>query len=103
MQCYKCHGVKKQESELRLDTYQALIKGGATGPAIVPNEPDQGLLIHAIEYDDEELQMPPKRRLAEQVIKDFKHWIKIGAPHPDANKRPTMPADPQLSLSGLEV
>ena len=102
MQCYKCHGAKKQESELRLDTYQALIKGGATGPAIVPNEPDQGLLIHAIEYDDEELQMPPKRRLAEQVIKDFKHWIKIGAPHPDANKRPTTPADQKKPLWSLQ-
>ena len=93
MHCYKCHGAKKQESELRLDTYLALIKGGATGPAVAPNEPDQSLLIHAIEYEDEELQMPPKRRLAEQVIKDFKHWINIGAPHPDANKRPATTAD----------
>jgi len=93
MHCYKCHGAKKQESELRLDTYPALIKGGATGAAVAPNEPDQSLLIHAIEYEDEELQMPPKRRLAEQVIKDFKHWINIGAPHPDANKRPATTAD----------
>lgn len=89
--CYKCHGKKKQESELRLDSYAALLKGGATGPAVVPSEPQQGLLIHVIEYEDEELQMPPDRRLPNQVIKDFKHWITIGAPHPDAGKTTSSP------------
>ena len=69
--CYKCHGAKKQESELRVDNYAALLKGGATGPAVVPNEPKQSLLIHVIEYEDEELQMPPDRRLTDQIIKDF--------------------------------
>ena len=47
--CYKCHGKKKQESELRLDSYAALLKGGATGAAVVPHEPQQGLLIHVID------------------------------------------------------
>ena len=87
--CYKCHGAKKQESELRVDNYAALLKGGATGPAVVPNEPKQSLLIHVIEYEDEELQMPPDRRLTDQIIKDFRHWINIGAPHPDANQPTT--------------
>ena len=107
--CYKCHGKKKQESELRLDSYAAILKGGATGPAVVPGKPQEGLLIHVIEYEDEELQMPPDRRLSNQVIKDFKHWITIGVPHPDAGKTtsPISPRDddqaaPLWSLQNLQ-
>jgi len=95
--CYKCHGQKKQESELRLDTYAAIFKGGATGPAVVPGEPQEGLLMHVIEYEDEELQMPPDSRLSDQVIKDFKHWITIGAPHPDAGKKKRPSPQPKNS------
>ena len=57
-QCYRCHGPKKQESELRLDSYEGLIEGGAAGVSIVPNEPDESLLLTAIKYVDDDLQMP---------------------------------------------
>ena len=101
--CYKCHGQKKQESELRLDTYAAILKGGATGPAVIPGEPEEGLLMHVIKYEDEELQMPPDSRLSDQVIKDFKQWIKIGAPHPDAGKKKTTPLSPDNSQNEVQA
>src|SRR6516225_6934294 len=37
--CVKCHGEKKQSSELRLDSRQAVLAGGANGPALVPGQP----------------------------------------------------------------
>src|SRR5438045_8884519 len=47
--CFECHGPKKQESGLRLDSRAALIEGGDSGErAVVPGEPDRSLLIKAV-------------------------------------------------------
>ena len=59
--CYECHGEEKQESDLRLDNYQDLLRGGGTGPAVVPDNLDESLIIHVLKYEDEELQMPPEQ------------------------------------------
>jgi mono/diheme cytochrome c family protein len=82
--CYECHGEKKQESALRLDTWVALMKGGDTGTAIVAGKPAQSLLLTAVKYQDPNLQMPPEKRLSKQEVAKLEQWIKIGAPHPDA-------------------
>src|SRR5437762_2346747 len=57
--CFECHGAKKPKAGLRLDSRDALLQGGDTGPAIVPGHPEQSLLIKAINYKDEP-KMPPK-------------------------------------------
>lgn len=59
--CYKCHSLErgKAKGDLTLDTRGALLKGGKTGPAIVPGAPDKSLLITAIHYTDPDMQMPP--------------------------------------------
>jgi hypothetical protein len=59
-----------------------LRKGGESGPAIVPGNPDESVLIRAIRYRDDELRMPPKAKLDDAVIADFEAWIKMGAPDP---------------------
>jgi cytochrome c553 len=82
--CYKCHGPKKQESDLRVDTLQGMLDGGGTGPAVVPGEPQQSLMLHALDYQDEELQMPPDERLSDRQIASITRWIETGAPHPEA-------------------
>lgn len=82
--CQACHGPDKQESDLRLDTYAGIMTGGVTGPAVVAGEPKQSLLLTAVEYGDATLQMPPKGKLSKQQIADFRRWIEMGAPHPDA-------------------
>src|SRR5438128_1250156 len=46
--CHECHGPAKQTSGLRLDTAAGLKKGGDNGPVIVPQKPDDSLLIRAI-------------------------------------------------------
>src|SRR4051812_9237869 len=60
--CYKCHSADsdKIKGGLRVDYRDGLLKGGKTGPAIVPNDPDKSLLIQAIRQTNEELAMPPK-------------------------------------------
>ena len=85
--CYKCHSTgEKVKGGLLLDTREAMLKGGDSGPSIVPGDPEKSLLIKAIRYADENLQMPPKgKKLAAEQIADLEAWIKMGAPDPRTN------------------
>ena len=79
--CLECHGSKKQEGKLRLDTREAALKGGENGPAFVANEPEKSLVIAALRHTGD-VQMPPNRKLKEEQIVAFERWIKLGAPWP---------------------
>ena len=86
--CYKCHSKEgdKIRGGLLLDTRESVLHGGNTGPALVPGKPDQSLLIQAIRYKDEDLQMPPKgEKLSDQQIADLTEWVRRGAPDPRTN------------------
>ncbi len=81
--CFECHGAEKQKGGLRLDSRAGLLKGGDTGPAMVPGKPDESLLFKAISHRDAELAMPSKKtKLPEPVIADFARWIADGAVWP---------------------
>ena len=83
--CYKCHSDKaeKLKGGLYVDSREGILKGGDNGPAIVPGDPDKSLLIKAVRYTDDNLQMPPKnKKLSSEQIADLEHWVKIGAPAP---------------------
>ena len=82
--CHKCHGAEKQWGMLRLDSREALLRGGDTGPAIVPGKPEESLLIRAINHADDSLKMPPKEKLSDKQIADVTRWVKLGAPFPAA-------------------
>jgi hypothetical protein len=81
-QCGRCHGATKQWAGLRLDSREAFLKGGDTGPAIVPGKPEESLLIQAVRQTDEALKMPPEGRLTDRQIADLVRWIERGAPFP---------------------
>ncbi len=83
--CYQCHSQqsKKIKGGLLLDTREGVLKGGDTGPAIEPGDPDKSLLIKAVRYADENLQMPPKgKKLSAEKIAALEAWVKMGAPDP---------------------
>src|SRR5688500_1602471 len=77
--CYKCHSgsAKKLRGELRLDSRATAIRGGKTGPAIVPHKPDESLVIKSIRYTDADLQMPPKERLSARAVADLTRWVEM--------------------------
>src|SRR3954470_20105831 len=68
--CYKCHGPDKQKNGLRVDSLAALLKGGATGPAVRPGKPEESLLIGAVRHG-ELFQMPPRTKLPAREIADL--------------------------------
>jgi hypothetical protein len=85
--CYKCHShqADRIKGRLLLDSRDAVLAGGVSGPAIVPGKPDDSLLIQAIRYTDEDLKMPPEEhggKLNESQIADLTEWVRRGAPDP---------------------
>ncbi|TDJ72054.1 MAG: DUF1553 domain-containing protein [Planctomycetota bacterium] len=89
--CTKCHGERKQRSGLRLDSIAAILRGGERGPALVPGDADASLLIRAIRYTDEELQMPERGKLSDAAIEAFERWVESGAPAPGARAAAPLP------------
>jgi hypothetical protein len=82
--CYKCHSTlaEKVKGGLLLDSREALLKGGDSGPVIVAGDPDASLLIKAVRYTDPDLQMPKDKKLPDDQIADLEAWVKMGAPDP---------------------
>jgi len=82
--CYKCHSTyaEKVKGGLLLDTRDGLLKGGESGKAIVPGDPEASLLVKAIRYTDPDLQMPKDKKLADDEIANLVAWVKMGAPDP---------------------
>jgi cytochrome c553 len=86
--CVNCHGKDKQKGELRLDSKAGFLKGGESGPLLVPGEPAKSRLVKAINYDDEP-KMPKKGKLSASDIATLTAWVKGGAPWPDDNSTGT--------------
>ncbi len=82
--CFSCHGPKKQQAGLRLDSKEAVIKGGDEGPVLVAGQPEKSPLIKAIRHAGEP-KMPPKGKMADQFIEDLTTWVKMGAYWPESN------------------
>ena len=81
--CYKCHTTDAMGG-LRLDSQQALLKGGESGPAIVAKDPENSLLIKAVRQTGD-LKMPPGgTKLNDSDISNLVEWVKRGGTWDDA-------------------
>jgi hypothetical protein len=85
--CTACHGPRRQEAGLDLRSRAAMVRGGKSGPAIVPGKPEESRLIQKIRAG----AMPPPTRLVEASVKPvdpadvetLTKWIAAGAPEVD--------------------
>ncbi|MCA9236990.1 MAG: PSD1 domain-containing protein [Planctomycetales bacterium] len=73
--CYECHSGADDDlqSELRLDTLAGLARGGAAGPAVVPGNVDESLLVSAVRY--EAFEMPPAGQLPTPIADNLAKWV----------------------------
>ena len=81
--CQKCHGPKKQEGGLRLDSREAVFRGGENGPAVVAGKPAESLLVEAVRYEGR--KMPPTGQLPAPAIRQLENWIVAGVNWPRAS------------------
>ncbi|MBI1322442.1 DUF1553 domain-containing protein [bacterium] len=91
--CYKCHSAESKQAKggLRLDTRSDIRKGGDSGPAVVPGDVDESLIVQAVAYDGGFYDMPPSGKLPETAIADIREWIRLGAPDPRESAPGTQP------------
>ncbi|MCR9295901.1 MAG: PSD1 and planctomycete cytochrome C domain-containing protein [bacterium] len=99
--CYDCHSVEAgKEGGLHLDSKEAWLEGGHSGPALIPGDPAVSLLVRAVNYEDPDLRMPPDGKLAGREIQLLESWIRKGAEAPNSNPASNSthvdPADPVL-------
>ena len=81
--CFVCHSVDLAQGELRLDSPDGWEKGGKSGPAIIPGDPDASLLIRALRHQGPGLPMPlGGEQLSAELIDVFERWVRLGAAAP---------------------
>ena len=85
--CTTCHGLRRQGNELDLRSRASMMRGGKSGPALIPGKPEQSLMVEMIRSG----KMPPKKRLFEVGVtpvsdpdlEKLRQWIQQGAPEED--------------------
>ena len=97
-QCYSCHSSKATivQGGLRLDRRETILRGGHSGPALVPGNPDQSRLIRALRHEVEP-HMPPWGKLEPEKIAVLEEWIRRGAQWPE--ERPSTASTETTSSS----
>src|SRR6478672_7240245 len=100
-QCGGCHGSNSAISGLRIDSRDALLKGGTRGSAIKPGSSQASLLIQAVNHSGK-LAMPPGKKIEAADAELLARWVDAGAAWPEASKwwsfqppvRPAVPSHP---------
>ncbi|QEG43716.1 PSD1 and planctomycete cytochrome C domain-containing protein [Roseimaritima ulvae] len=96
--CQECHAAEIQESDLRLDSRELILKGGLSGPAAKPRDTDASLILKAIRGEDGMELMPPDDPLEEAEIAVLERWVKIGLPWP-GDERPAAALGDQTAIT----
>lgn len=77
--CVECHRAEKRQGRLDMTRREKLLRGGDSGPALVPGKPDKSLMIELIEFDE----MPPRKqkegRVTKAELRVLKRWVASGA------------------------
>ena len=107
--CFKCHGPERHKANLRLDSLHAMLAGGDSGPALIAGDAEHSLLVQAISYSDDYVQMPPSKKLPDALIADLTRWVKTARhgrarntanrPHPGVRSKSRTGIGPTGSFS----
>ena len=109
--CYACHSQTKMGG-LRLDSRDGILRGGNSGPAVVPGDADKSLLIQAVRRTHARFKMPPTGPLKPEEVESLVAWVKAGADWPAGSvtywafqpvKRPQPPAVRQTGWVKNEI
>ena len=108
--CFECHGPDRArpKGNFRIDSREALLRGGYGGATLLPDEPENSPLLAALAYEDEDLQMPPDGKLPDEELELLEAWVLAGAPwpatavNPGASSASGAPAFDRESLTFFE-
>jgi hypothetical protein len=82
--CVRCHNADKTKGGLRMDTYEALLKGGDEADAVVPGDPSKSELLVRIHLRpiDEGVMPDEGQALSREEVELLDEWVKTGATWP---------------------
>ena len=89
--CYDCHSnqAKKLKGKLFLDSKWGWATGGVGGPAIIPGDLVESMVIDAVKHTEELVDaMPPKYKIEDEEIAILEKWVLMGAPDPRPKVKP---------------
>ncbi|MFN8707496.1 MAG: PSD1 and planctomycete cytochrome C domain-containing protein [Planctomyces sp.] len=88
--CFECHSATSSpiQGSLRLDSLPGLLRGGDSGPAIVPGDAEVSVLIAAIRHQNGIAMPPDEEPLSDEIIEKFVRWIQNGAIGPSEEETP---------------
>ena len=81
-ECFKCHSksARRIKGGLELDSPTGIRRGGDSGPILVAHSTEKSPLIRMLRHEESVPAMPPKHKLADDVISAFEEWVRLGAP-----------------------
>lgn len=76
--CFDCHSATADELKggLKLDTLEDLLRGGASGKAVLPGDVENSFLLRAVRYQEDDFQMPPSGKLPAADIERLEKWVR---------------------------
>jgi hypothetical protein len=103
--CLDCHGPDDQQGRLRVDSLQALLEGGISGPSVVPGKPEESLIYERIILPPDDFMMMPAtgEPLTEEEQQQIRQWIEQGAIWPADVVVGSPPAPEMDDVAGVEV
>ena len=103
-QCHKCHAGALQLGGLRLDSREAALAGGYSGPVILPGNSAESRLIHLVAGMDEKVVMPAEgERLTSEQVGLLRAWIDQGASWVESKSADKEPVRDEPSTEGVET
>ncbi len=102
--CYECHNAKSagENGGLALDSSAGLEQGGERGPLLEAGEPKQSLIVQAIRYEHDDLEMPPSGKLEEPQIRVVTQWVQMGGDIPDYGDSEPTKEKPKSTKQGKD-
>lgn len=79
--CVQCHRDGKSKGDLSLSTLEEILKGGKSGAAVVPGQPDSSELIRRVLLDEDHKDFMPadgKPPLTKNELRLIQWWVKEG-------------------------
>ena len=96
--CFNCHNQNKATNDLALDSFERIRKGGASGDAIAPGDPDNSYLWNLVSHQSEPHMPPMQDKLPAAKLDLIKRWIAGGALKESGSKA-DVPKKAALSLA----
>ena len=96
--CFSCHNQNKAQNDLKVDSYETLMEGGASGAIIEPGDLESSWFWDLITHQDEPSMPPNADKMPDDKLAVIRKWIEGGALK-DSGSKAAVKKQPTMDLS----